>query len=40
MNLGKAGMANGYVRLSGHYGRALPDGSLADASLSIGLFTF
>ena len=40
MNLGKAGLANGYVRLSGGYGKALPTGSLANVSLSVGLFTF
>jgi hypothetical protein len=40
MNLGKAGRANGYVRLSGGYGKALPDGSRTNVSLSVGLFTF
>jgi hypothetical protein len=40
LNLGKAGMANGYVRLSGGYGKALPEGSRMNASLSVGLFTF
>lgn len=40
MNLGKAGKANGYVRLSGGYGKALPEGSLGNAALSVGLFTF
>ena len=40
LNLGKAGMANGYVRLSGGYGKALPEGSRVNASLSVGLFTF
>ena len=40
LNLGKAGMANGYVRLSGGYSKALPDGSLGNAALSVGLFTF
>ena len=40
LNLGKAGMANGYVRLSGGYRQALPAGSLSDVSLSVGLFTF
>ena len=40
LNLGKAGKANGYVRLSGGYRKALPAGSLTDAALSVGLFTF
>ena len=40
MNLGKAGMAHGYVRLSGGYCKAMPDGSLGNAALSVGLFTF
>lgn len=40
LNLGKAGKANGYLRLSGGYRKALPENSLADVSLSIGLFTF
>jgi hypothetical protein len=40
LNLGKAGLANGYVRLSGGYGKALPEGSLGNAALSVGLFTF
>lgn len=40
LNLGKAGLANGYVRLSGGYVQALPAGSLANVSLSVGLFTF
>ena len=40
LNLGKAGMANGYVRLSGGYCKALPEGSLGNAALSVGLFTF
>ena len=39
LNLGKAGMAKGYVRLSGGYGKALPEGSLGNAALSVGLFT-
>jgi hypothetical protein len=33
-------MANGYVRLSGGYGKALPEGSLSNVSLSVGLLTF
>ena len=40
LNLGKAGMAKGYVRLSGGYCKALPEGSLGNAALSVGLFTF
>lgn len=40
LNLGKAGLANGYVRLSGGYRQALPEGSLGNAALSVGLFTF
>ena len=40
MNLGKAGLANGFVRLSGGYVQAMPAGSLANVSLSVGLFTF
>lgn len=40
LNLGKAGMADGYVRLGGAYRQALPEASRADISLSIGLFTF
>ena len=40
MNLGKAGYANGYVRLTGNATRALPAGNLNAASLAIGLFTF
>ena len=40
LDLGKAGMANGYVRLSGGYVKAMPAGSLANVSLSVGLFTF
>ena len=39
LNLGKAGMAKGYVRLSGGYCKALPEGSLGNAALSVGLFT-
>ena len=40
LNLGKAGLANGYVRLSGGYCKALPEGARTNASLSVGLFTF
>ena len=40
MNLGKAGMARGYLRLEGGYRKALQDGSLANAAVTIGLFTF
>ena len=39
-SLGKAGMANGYVRLDGSYLKALPEGSLRYVSLAIGLYTF
>ena len=40
MNLGKAGMAHGYLRLSGGYVKALPEGCRTEASLTVGLFTF
>ena len=40
MNLGKAGMANGYLRLSGSICKALPEGMLSGANLTLGLFTF
>jgi hypothetical protein len=40
MNLGKAGKANGYLRLSGGYCKALPQGGLANAAVTVGLFTF
>ena len=40
LNLGKAGMANGYLRLEGGYRQALPQGSLASAAVTIGIFTF
>jgi hypothetical protein len=40
LNLGKAGLASGYVRLDGGICRALPQGSLARVELSVGLFTF
>ena len=40
MNLGKAGIANGYVRLGGDYRKALGGGQLWDASITVGLFTF
>ena len=40
LNLGKAGWANGYVRLDGLYSRALPAGSLSHVGLTVGLFTF
>lgn len=40
LNLGKAGLANGYVRLDGGLRKALPDGSLYRVALTVGLFTF
>jgi hypothetical protein len=40
LNLGKAGLANGYVRCEGGLRKAFPDGSLSHVSLAIGLFTF
>lgn len=40
LNLGKAGMANGYVRLDGLYTQALAAGRLGSVSLTVGLFTF
>ena len=40
LNLGKAGYANGYLRLGGGAVKALPDGALCNVSLSVGLFTF
>ena len=40
LKLGKAGAANGYVRLSGGSLRAFPTASLHDILLSVGLFTF
>lgn len=40
LNLGKAGWANGYVRLSGGLRKALPEGSLSGVSVAVGLFTF
>ena len=40
LNLGKAGAANGYVRLCGGYLRAFPTGFYNDISLAVGLFTF
>ena len=40
LNLGKAGWANGYVRLSGGYCKAMPEGNRTNATLSVGLFTF
>jgi hypothetical protein len=40
LNLGKAGLANGYVRLDGGLRKALPEGSLSHVSLAVGLFTF
>ena len=40
LNLGKAGLASGYVRLDGGLVKALPDGQLSRVELTIGLFTF
>ena len=40
LNLGKAGKANGYVRLDGTYLKALPEGNLSRIQLAVGLFTF
>lgn len=40
MSLGKAGKANGYLRLSGGYCQALPQCNMANAALTIGIFTF
>ena len=40
LNLGKAGLASGYVRLDGGMLKALPEGSLSRVELSVGLFTF
>jgi hypothetical protein len=40
LNLGKAGLASGYVRLDGGVCKALPQGSLTRVELTVGLFTF
>jgi len=40
LNLGKAGLANGYVSLGGGCTRALPEGGLYNLGVSVGLFTF
>ena len=40
LNLGKAGLASGYVRLDGGLCKALPEGSLSRVEISVGLFTF
>ena len=40
LNLGKAGLASGYVRLDGGFSKALSDGQLSSVALTIGLFTF
>ena len=40
VNLGKAGLANGYLRLDGSYCKAFPEGSLSRMELTVGLFTF
>ena len=40
LNLGKAGLATGYVRLDSGLSKALPEGKLTRVELSVGLFTF
>ena len=40
LSLGKAGKANGYVRMDGAYLKALPEGNLSRIQLAVGLFTF
>lgn len=40
LNLGKAGLAVGYVRMDGGLAKALPQGSLTRVEISVGLFTF
>ena len=40
LNLGKAGLANGYVRLDGGLRKANPAGSLSHLAIAVGLFTF
>lgn len=40
LNLGKAGLASGYVRLDGGLCRAMPEGSLSRVGVTVGLFTF
>ena len=40
MNLGKAGLANGYVRLDGGLRKATPAGGLSHIGVAVGLFTF
>ena len=40
IKLGKAGLANGYLRLSGGDCIAFPEGNLIHAAVSFGLFTF
>lgn len=40
LNLGKAGLANGYLSLGGGIRKALPEGGLYDVALTLGLFTF
>ena len=40
LNLGKAGLANGYVSLGGGCTRALPEGGLYNMAITVGLFTF
>ena len=40
LNLGKAGAANGYLRLGGDYRKAIGGGQLWGATVTVGLFTF
>lgn len=40
VNLGKAGKANGYLRIGGGTVQAMPEGSLSNATVTLGLFTF
>ncbi len=40
LNLGKAGLASGYVCLDGGLCRAMPQGNLSRVEVSVGLFTF
>ena len=40
LNLGKAGLANGYVRLDGGLRKASPEGTWSHLAVSVGLFTF
>ena len=40
LNLGKAGLANGFVRVGGQWVRAFPKAQWYEIDLSVGLFTF